>query len=105
LIADPRLWRRRAAGASLPEPYFLNIDTVEGYELILNESPEARRELPGNLIERAPVGTFDPTTLAFVPRDPALLERIGFQPIPVEQIGLQLDAWRRTVAPRFTGQD
>ena len=103
LIADPRLWRRRAAGASTPEPYFLNIDTVEGYELIRNESSEARQELAGNFIEDTAPGTFDPSTLAFVPRDPAALDRVGFKPIPVEKIGLQPDPWRRAIPTRFTG--
>lgn len=105
LMADPLLWRRRAAGASVPEPYFLNIDTVEGYELLRNDSAEARRELAGNVIESTAPGTFDPATLEFVPRDPALLARIGFKQIPVESIGLQRDAWRHTVPPRYTGSD
>jgi hypothetical protein len=102
VIADPRLWRRRAANAPVPEPYFLNIDTKEGYDLLLNSSPDARREFAGNEISSEPPGTFDPSTLAFVPRSGGRMP-VAFKAIPIQQIGLQRDRWRRDIPPRFTG--
>lgn len=102
VISDPRLWRRRAANAPVPEPYYLNIDTRDGYDLLLSSSADARQELSGNDISSTPPGTFNPATLAFVPRSGVRLPA-GFKPIPVQQIGLQRDAWRHDVPPRFTG--
>lgn len=102
-IADPKLWRRRAVNDGQPDPYYLNIDAVEGYSLLLSSDPAAQRELAGNTLHPTG-GRFDPLTLEFAPADPAALARSGFERIPVEKIGLQRDEWRSVVPPRFTGR-
>lgn len=103
-IADPRLWRRRARADGKMDPYYLNIDAAEGYRLLLNGDPAARRALPGNAVQEAPPGRFDAATLEFTATDPAALAGRGFTTIPSAQIGLERDEWRRDIPPRFTGR-
>lgn len=100
LVADTGFMRRRAPTEQNPDPYYLNIDGKEGYVLLPTDSAETRREFAGNELTALPPGTFDPRALRFVPRDPAALARIGFVPLPLDQIGLQRDAWRTTLPAR-----
>ncbi|ACB76194.1 right-handed parallel beta-helix repeat-containing protein [Opitutus terrae] len=102
-IADPKLWRRRAVNDGRPDPYFLNIDAVDGYSLLLSSDPAASRELAGNTLQTT-AGRFDPLSLEFTAVDPAALARNGYEPIPVEKIGLERDEWRSIVPPRFNGR-
>ena len=101
LIADPVFVRRRAEPETFWDPYYLNIDGQQGYRTYRTSDAEIQREFEGNVFMDTPPGDFDPVTLRFTPRDPRLLERIGFEPIPIEQIGLQRDAWRTEVPRRF----
>ena len=99
-IGDTAFVRRRAVKESTWDPYYLNIDGKEGYRTWRSDEPETRAEFAGNHLDSQPPGDFDPRTLRFTPRDPAVLAEIGFEPIPVERIGLQRDAWRKHVPAR-----
>lgn len=96
-IADAAFIRRRAVKEDFWDPYYLNIDGDKGYRTWRSDEAETRTEFAGNRIESEPPGSFDPVTLRFAPRDEAVLRAIGWQPIPVEKIGLQHDAWRRAL--------
>jgi Right handed beta helix region len=100
LVADAGFMRRRAEPESTMDPYYLNIDGKEGYVLLPTDRDETRREFPGNELSAQAPGTFDPVRLQFTPRDPAALARIGFTPLPFDLMGLQRDAWRRTLPER-----
>ncbi len=82
------------------DPYYMNIDGEAGYRTWLRDDPEIRREFPHDRLTDTLPGSFDPHTLAFVPADAAALSRLGFEAIPVEKIGLQKDAWRKSVPAR-----
>lgn len=99
-IADAAFIRRRAQKEDFWDPYYLNIDGEAGYRTWRRDEPETQREFAGNRLAAEAPGTFDPRTLRFTPRDAAALQALGFEPIPVEQIGLQVDAWRKTVPER-----
>jgi len=99
-IADADFIRRRAVKEDFWDPYYLNIDGEKGYRTWRRDEPETQREFAGNRLEAEAPGRFDPRTLQFVPRDAAALQALGFEAIPVEKIGVQLDAWRKTVPAR-----
>ena len=98
--ADQGVLRRRAVREPSKDPYYLDIDMVAGYVTTTREEEAKDRRFPGNRFLAAPPGDFDPLTLRFTAHDPALLRKIGFEPIPVEHIGLQRDAWRSAVPAR-----
>lgn len=99
-IADEAFVRRRAVKEDFWDPYYLNIDGAQGYRTWRRYEEETRREFAGNRLTAEAPGSFDPVTLKFAPRDEAALRAMGFAPIPVEKIGLQVDAWRKTVPAR-----
>lgn len=88
LIADPVVLRRRADGQEGWDPYYLDIDTKEGFLAIRGDDPRARSEFPGDTFVSDPPFTFDPVSRVIViPADsPALT--MGFQPLPFAQMGL-----------------
>ncbi len=99
-IADEAFVRRRAVKEDFWDPYYLNIDGAQGYRTWRRDEDETKREFAGNQLTAAAPGTFDPATLKFAPRDATALTKLGFEPIPVEKIGLQVDAWRKTASER-----
>lgn len=99
-IADDAFVRRRAVKEDFWDPYYLNIDGAQGYRTWRRDEEETRREFTGNRLTAEAPGSFNPVTLKFTPRDAAALTKLGFEPIPVEKIGLQIDAWRKTVPAR-----
>jgi len=99
-IADAAFVRRRAVKENFWDPYYLNIDGEQGYRTWGRDEPETQREFADNRLTPDAPGSFDPVTLRFTPHDAAALQKIGFDPIPTEKIGLQVDAWRKTVPTR-----
>lgn len=94
-VADAGFMRRRAQPEKAWDPYYLNIDMVEGYTLLRSHDEATRREFAGNVITDEPPGTFDPRTIRFTPSDPARVQQLGFRPLAVDKMGLQRDAWRQ----------
>jgi len=99
-IADAAFVRRRAVKENFWDPYYLNIDGEQGYRTWGRDEPETQREFADNRLTPDAPGSFDSVTLRFTPHDAAALQKIGFDPIPTEKIGLQVDAWRKTVPTR-----
>jgi hypothetical protein len=85
VIADPNVLRRREAGHKDWDPYYLDIDMKEGYELLNRSNPEVRVIFKGNRFVESACGSIDTTTGA-VEILPALLPR-GWKPIPFGRIG------------------
>ena len=98
--ADKGVLRRRAVREAFKDPYYKDIDMVEGYVTTTAAEESAHPQFPGNTFLATPPADFDPVTLKFTPHDPALLKKMGFEPIPFERIGLQRDVWRRDVPAR-----
>ncbi len=102
LLANPGICRRRTEPEDFWDPYYLNIDGQEGYTLFLNDDPQIHQELSQNtIVAEAPL-SFDPVSLQVTPHDPALLEKIKFQPIPTKKIGLQKNKWRQQLPERIS---
>ncbi len=93
--ADPALLRRLEPGFKGWDPYYLNIDLGRSYVLLRPGDPAMAREFAGNLFPPDPPAAFDPArmTLTIPPGSPAA--RIGFQPIPLEGMGLVVDEFRK----------
>lgn len=99
-VADADFVRRRTAREAGWDPYYLNIDATDGYRTWRSDEAETRREFATDHLTAQSPGQFDPRTLTFTPTDAAVLARLGFEPIPTAQIGLQRDAWRSTLPVR-----
>jgi hypothetical protein len=84
-VANAGFMRRRAQPEKGWDPYYLNIDMVEGYALLRSRDEATRREFAGNLITDEPAGRFDPATLSFTANDPARVEALGFRPLLTEK--------------------
>ncbi|NLP10419.1 hypothetical protein GX408_08495, partial [bacterium] len=80
--------RRRLPQLPGWDPYYLNIDWVEGFEHLRVDDPRLADEFSGNTFRSAPFMTFDPSTKKLTITDPTLLPP-GFQPPPLEKMGLQ----------------
>lgn len=93
LIADQGLLRRRKAGQPGWDPYYIDIDMKEGYELLTAHSPEARSIFRKNRFVNDPPGTIEPRTGKFIPG--SALSIPHFKTIPFDSIGLQRDRFRR----------
>ena len=93
LIADQGLLRRRKAGQPGWDPYYIDIDMKEGYELLSAHSPEARSIFRNNRFVNDPPGTIEPRTGKFTRR--SALSIPNFKTIPFDSIGLQRDRFRR----------
>ncbi|HLP18474.1 MAG TPA: right-handed parallel beta-helix repeat-containing protein, partial [Bacteroidota bacterium] len=88
VIADTAVMRRRKAGEAGWDPYYLNIDTKEGYELLCAGDSSIRRELKGNLLVGGDPGFVDLTRGDFRLKPHALALTTGFRPIDMKKIGL-----------------
>ena len=95
LIADEVLCRRLAQPPGRWDPYYLNMDG-EGYLMVRRDDPVGRGELPGNLITDEDPQFIDPQKGDFRLRDDSRAFGLGFEQIPVDRIGLQVDVYRRS---------
>jgi Right handed beta helix region len=97
IIADRNLLRKRKAGEQGWDPYYLDIDTQQGYETLTTGNPEADTLFAGNRLLSQPPATFDPVKRTLTFADPSLPLSIGFKAIPFEEIGLRIDDYRRSL--------
>ena len=100
LIADSILIRRRETGAKGWDPYYLNIDLIEGYEFLTLGDSAAAALLRGNYLLES-----KPEILDVTPTGPHLrytpeCDALQFEKIPVEEIGLQIGPYRRELPER-----
>jgi len=70
------------------DPYYLNIDWIDGFEHLRADDPRLAGEFSGNTFHSAPFITFDPSAKKLTIADPTLLPP-GFQLPPLERMGLQ----------------
>ena len=92
VIADDLLLRRRQAGLAGWDPYYINIDTKEGYDLLTRDDPRGKAFFAGNRLVQHLEGAIDPRS-GRVTLPPAAYPK-GFVKIPFERIGLEKDRFR-----------
>ena len=95
LIADPLILRRRAKGESGWDPYYLDIDRKEGYDLYKAGDPQMTAEFKGNVLLTGDPGFVDLAGENFQLRSDSPAYKLGFQRIPMDRIGLIHDEHRK----------
>jgi hypothetical protein len=88
VVADPIILRRRADGEKGLDPYYLDIDTKEGYLALARTDPRVKAEFPNDIFVAAPPLMFDPQRrLISIPED-SPLKSVGFVQLPFAEMGL-----------------
>ena len=100
VIADSFICRRLEKGKTGWDPYYLDIDTKDGYVLLTNSDEAIKREFKGNTFLSTDPGFVNLTGLDFRLKDSSPAMALGFKPIPFDKIGLQIDKFRRTLPAR-----
>lgn len=100
LVANTGFMRRRAVADGKPDPYYLNIDGVDGYALLRTDDPSARSEFGGNELAADPPGTFQADRPGLSLNDPSMASGIGFEQLPFHLMGLRIDEWRTEIPGR-----
>jgi len=95
LIADPIILKRIKQDPKGWEPYYLNLDTEEGYVYYKFEDGQIPDELKGNLIINSNPGFNNIENGNFELKKDSPAFKIGFKPIPFEKIGLYVDKYRK----------
>jgi hypothetical protein len=97
VIADPLLVRRRSQGQTGWDPYYLNIDLKEGYDLYKFGDPKIVKEFAGNILLKGNPGFVNMKNKNFQLREDSPAFKTGFKRIPIEKIGLYKDEFRKTL--------
>lgn len=98
VIADPVIQRRRSDGQSGWDPYYLDIDRKEGYDMIPIADSARVTELRGNVFTGDPGFVDAPNGDVRLREDSPVFKR-GFKRIPFEKIGLYADEYRKNSKP------
>jgi len=88
VVADPIVLRRRAEGQQGWDPYYLDIDTKEGYVSVGRRDPGAWDEFPDDVFLSVPPLLFDPENRRISIPEDSPLNTSGFQTPPFDQMGL-----------------
>lgn len=94
LIADSLILRRRAKGEKGWDPYYLDIDRKEGYDLYKAGDPQMKEEFKDNVFMTGDPGFVDLKGGNFQLRADSPAWKLGFVRIPIEKIGLMKDEFR-----------
>jgi hypothetical protein len=89
IIADTAVMRRRLPGMPGLDPYYLNIDTKEGYITLTSNDSTIRRELRDNVFVKGDPGFVDVEHQDFRLKRSSPAFRAGFKEIPFRSIGLE----------------
>ncbi len=100
VIADSLICRRLEKGKTGWDPYYLDIDTKDGYVLLTNADEAIKQEFKGNTFLSTDPGFVDLRGLDFRLNGSSPAMALGFKPIPFDKIGLQVDRFRRTLPTR-----
>jgi hypothetical protein len=100
VIADSLICRRLKKGKTGWDPYYLDIDTKDGYVLLTNADKAIQQEFKGNTFVSTDPGFVNLKDLDFRLKPSSLAIALGFKPIPFDRIGLQVDRFRRTLPSR-----
>ncbi len=88
VVFDPIVLRRRADGQQGWDPYYLDIDTREGYIAVRRTDRQAQVEFPKDYFVSAPPLMFDPVNRRIsIPEDSPLV-KVGFKSVPFGEMGL-----------------
>jgi hypothetical protein len=104
VIADSLLCRRLEKGKTGWDPYYLDIDTKDGYVLLTSADEGIKHELKGNTFLSTDPGFVSLKNLDFRLKNSSPAIALGFKPIPFDKIGLHVDGYRRIVPPRSLEQ-
>jgi hypothetical protein len=91
VIADPIICRRRKKDERGWDPYYLNIDTKEGYDIYSAGDVQIMGEFKQNMFLDRDPGFVDLSKHDVRLRDDSPAFLLGFQQIPVDKIGLRRD--------------
>ncbi len=94
VIADSVICRRRDTGQHGWDPYYLDIDTREGFVALKADNPAIKKEFSGNLFLSSNPGIRDPEHGDFRLREDSPALKLGFKSIPLDKIGLMKDEFR-----------
>ncbi len=94
VIADPDICRRRKVGEKGWDPYYLDIDRKEGYDLFKYGDKKIMEEFKENTFLDHDPGFVDRANGDFRLKDDSPAFKLGFKQIPVEKIGLYKDEYR-----------
>ncbi len=98
VIADPLIVRRRSDGETGWDPYYLNIDMKEGYDLYKYGDTTIMKEFENNVFLNHNPGFLDIKNKNFQLKDDSPAFKLGFKRIPMEKIGLYKDGFRKTIS-------
>jgi hypothetical protein len=98
-VGDSILIRRRQPGAQGWDPYYLNIDLREGYDALTKQDSAARTLLRGNLLLETQPRLLELSSDGPHINEDHCMQEIGFQRIPLQRIGLQMDRYRSELLP------
>ncbi|MBD3384057.1 hypothetical protein GF407_03940 [candidate division KSB1 bacterium] len=97
LIADAEILKRIQSPPNGWEPYYLDLNSTEGYIVFDNNDTPANDLLPGNMItDNAGLKETENKRFTLKPTSPAF--ELGFKAIPVDSIGLISDRYRKLPA-------
>jgi hypothetical protein len=97
VIADSVICRRRAEGQKGWDPYYLDIDTREGFVALTGDNQDIKKEFSGNLFLATNPGIRDPEHGDFSLAKGSAALTFGFKPLPLEKIGLVIDEYRKSI--------
>jgi hypothetical protein len=100
VIGDEKICRRRKKDQTGWDPYYLDIDTKDGYVLLTRDDPTVRTEFKGNTFVDGDPGFVDAPRKNFRLKSGSVAFSLGFKPIPIDSIGLRVDAFRRSIPGR-----
>jgi hypothetical protein len=100
VIADSLICRRLEKGKTGWDPYYLDIDTKDGYVLFTNADKAIKQEFKGNTFLATDPGFVNLQALDFRLKDSSPAVALGFRPIPFDKIGLQVDRFRQILPAR-----
>jgi hypothetical protein len=88
LIGDPVVLRRREDGQKGWDPYYLDIDTKEGFIAIRAGDKRCQDEFPGNMFVTTPPLNFDPIRRSVEIPAGSPAAGINFEPLRFREMGL-----------------
>ena len=100
VIADSLICRRLEKGKKGWDPYYLDIDTKDGYVLLTSADKAIQQEFKGNTLLSTDPGFVNLQSLDFRLKDSSPAVALGFKPIRFDKIGLQVDRFRRALPVR-----
>lgn len=100
IIADSIICKRIKAKPAGWEPYYLNLDTADDYNFYRRDDPLVSDLFAGNVLLSGDPGFVNFQQQNFDLKKDSPAYQHGFQPLPLEKIGLITDEYRKQLPPR-----